>query len=466
MRCLKWWTVIAGLAAACAMAQQPLMDRIDADAAKAWFASEFAEAQQAHADNSEVKVWRGVVANRQQRSVTVLALATGIKDEPIEFFLVAHYGRDYESLAVTMAKPSDIQAALRFIGMEPGHPVDFPNLLFWPKGERVTMTFHWEEKGEDGKPVAKQSRAEDMVLNQRQKATLPQTGLVFTGSSQVTEEGKDETRLGADIGGEIASDYNSQWTILDVPYRANQGELYGLLVTNPELKLTAGQHLRIELRPALPPGETQVRDFLVQVAPEGASAVTAADLRFTVRAGEAQPNLTAGTFENLLEFLMQQRTAGKDVFLSFAFAPDLTLGALREFAALLDAMADKEVVRIEPAPKELYYRAFLPDDKWRDRQNRIVQPLEIHLSPDGRRLVFIEEIYPPVGGRQLKEHAWPFTGPDTLTELVSQRETWPTDTVFLYVQPTTRYGDMLAVLNPVRERFPIVYVYPAAPAQP
>ena len=42
-------------------------------------------------------------------------------------------------------------------------------------------------------------------------------------------------------------------------------------------------------------------------------------------------------------------------------------------------------------PHKLFYRAFLPLEKWSDRTERLVQPFELTVTNDVDRLVYIEQ---------------------------------------------------------------------------
>lgn len=432
------------------------MDQVDAQAVKRWVASAYAEAMQAHSGNDTMLVRRGLVADKEARRVELLALATGLTSQPCEFFLVAPYGRDYESLAVSMAAPDDIHAALEFIGLEAGRPVDYRAMLYWPKGELVKLTYSWEETLEDGTTVWRSMRAEDAVEDLQKEATLPHTGLMFVGSRQVQPTAEAEARYGASVGGEIATTYNDEWTVLDVPGRAEQGAVYGSRVPADGLPWTAGQHLRIILEPLLPAGQQAVTDArLVVSGPAGAASPAAFSFRLT---SGHDTLLEAGSFDQLLAFIGQEQEAGRYLYLTLKMERQLPLGPLAELMKMVDAMAERDVIRLEPSDEELYYRALLPQPRWRSRSERIVQPLEVFLAADGTgRLIVLEELFVE-GEPEVKETTHRFAGREELAALVKAEEL-KTDTWFLFAGTGVTYGQVLDYQQDLQESLPVLFVF-------
>ena len=200
----------------------------------------FTEDSRAFADANRYLVRRGLVADRTTRRITIRAEATGISStEPVEFFLIGpESGKGYESLATSFAKPSDIDAAIQFLGLPRGRSVDFNKLLFWPKGERVRMTFDWLEPpaAENARtPAAARSIRVENLLSDRNAANgaLRETGLVFVGSGPLADDA-GQSRYAADVGdpGSIASNYNEPTTVLDLPMVARQSAVYASRTAN------------------------------------------------------------------------------------------------------------------------------------------------------------------------------------------------------------------------------------------
>jgi hypothetical protein len=459
---MAWWLAI--VAASLAGAQEPLFQKVDRAAVTAWFASETAAWTAQAAGKAELLVLPGVRADRQARQVEVLAIATGIRREPIEFFVVGENGRDYESLAVTLAKPSDLHQALVFIGIAPGQPVDYNRLYYWPRGERVVLSFAWDVEAPGGGAAQRRTlRAEELLYDSRRERTLPKVGLVFTGSVKLPAADDIPERYAADVSGAIASNYNDAFAMLDVPYRAQQGEIYGSLTAVDTCPFAVGQRLRLILTPYSPAGTTRVRQMALEVA---GPAADAAALRFALAPLDAPAAVPPkATFEQLLEQLHGELQAERDLFVQVRFGHELTVRPLAEFAPLLGAMLEKEVLRVEPRDDELYYKAFLPVEKWRARADRLLQPLELHFGAEEHRLVYLEEVEQ---GQEvtLREHSYPFRQPGELAGILAQRQEWQTETVFFYVTAETPYGLMADCYRALRGKFPTVFVYPPLPTVP
>ncbi|MFT5128048.1 MAG: hypothetical protein ACI8W8_001656, partial [Rhodothermales bacterium] len=390
---------------------------------RAWFAAESAKAPKGEQIFSPL----GLVADREKRVVDILAVAMGVKgNEPMEFFLVGANGKDYESMGATVAKPSDIQKALIFIGMTPGRSISFRELAFWPKGDRVNATVAWETETGWSEPV----RMERMVLDQRSQTHMPENGLVFVGS-RYDEVGEPPRReFGADNTGNIATTYNDPWTVLDVPYKYRQADVYNNLIANPKYPLRSAQKLRIRLQPQLAAGETRVFSGGLTLSGQEADAQSAI---FTMRdaAGETVMN---GNFSEFLTYL-QPRVATQDIHLGITVGAAMPVAPLRELCSLLRELEKQQILRPEGVAGHFFYEAFLPEEKWRERTNQASHPVELYLAPTETEavagtLVYLEDIYEKEGKRQ-ELLQWPFANPRELQALLKKRENWWTDDVFL-----------------------------------
>ena len=145
---------------------------------KAAVQKEFETNTVAYGTNTDMLVRLGLLANRKEKWVRIMAEATALlPTSQSEFFLITeNSGHDYEAIAISFAKPSDVHFALEFIGMKAGRPVNMEKYCFWPKGERVIATVTWNA----GKEM--RARAESLVTNRKMGGPLPQDGFVFVGS--------------------------------------------------------------------------------------------------------------------------------------------------------------------------------------------------------------------------------------------------------------------------------------------
>jgi hypothetical protein len=430
-----------------AQAQQTLLS----EKVRAWFAAESGKAPK----GEHVFSREGVVADKKARVVEILAVAMGLKgNEPMEFFLVGANGKDYESMGVTVAKASEIQEALIFIGMKPGRSISFRELSFWPKGDRVNVTVSWETEAGWSEPV----RLEKMVLDQRSQTHMPESGMVFVGS-RYDEVGDPPTReFGADNTGNIATTYNDPWTVLDVPYKYRQGDVYNNLIANPKYALRSSQKLRIRLQPQLPSGQSRVFSGSLTLS---AGEAGAQDAVFTVR-NAANETVVSGVFSEFLNYL-QPRVTTHDIHVGVTVAETMPVAPLREICALLRELEKQQVLRPEGLPGQFFYEAFLPEDKWREREHQASHPVELYLASTetdavAGTFVYLEDIYEKDGKRQ-ELLQWPFANAKELQALLKKRENWWTDDVFLFVKPEARYGAVLAAHEAVKELLPTAFVF-------
>ena len=174
---------------------------------------------------ASVKIWPGVIADRGAKTVTILSVATGIAaDAPLEFFVAPiDSGKDYEALCVTPAKPSDVDAALRFIGLTPGEPIDPAKNRFWAKGPRLKVGYVV-----DGKPVTGA-----VIVDVQTHRPVP-AELLFAGSYTRTDpQGEKHYAADAIDARPLAPDYEDPAAVLAVPRRAPQGVVYGFQKRGP-----------------------------------------------------------------------------------------------------------------------------------------------------------------------------------------------------------------------------------------
>ena len=431
-----------------AHAQQTLLN----EEVRAWFAAESAKFPK----GDHIFSTTGLVADREARQVEMLAVAMGLNgNEPMEFFLVGANGKDYESMGVTVTKASELQEALKFIGMEPGSSINFRELQFWPRGDRVKMTVSWQIEDGWSEPI----RVEKMVLDRRSETHMPETGLVFVGSRFDKVGDPPRLEFGADNTGNLATTYNDPWTVLDVPFKYRQGDVYNNLIANPDYPLTKGQRLRIVLEPELPAGETRV--FQGKLTLSEGQTPSAQDAIFTVVDAEGADVLSGG-FSSFLNYL-QPKVGKIDMHLGVTADADMPVAPLRELCALLRELEKQQVLRPEGIVGQFYYEAFLPEDKWRVRENQASHPVELYLQPTENEavagtFVYLEDIYEKNGKRQ-KLLQWPFANSAELKQLLTKRDNWWTDDVFLFAKDDARYGAVLAAHDAVRHVLPTAFVF-------
>lgn len=320
----------------------------------------------------------GLLVDKRQRTILVKGFATGLGSmenggrgtEPVEFFLIGpSSGKGYEAVAVSLAQPSDIHRGLEAIGLEAGRPVNWARMQFWPKGERVKMTFRWKEANPDGTVSQRSARAEEMLVDRASRKPLPLTGLVFVGGIWVEPERPGgEKRYYADLGdpGAIASNYNEGTTVLDMPVQARQSEVYQTRMVNPANRLKAGTPVEVLIEPDSREFK-RVKDVRLEVA--GGEEVGA--MTFSLEGQSLSGEGLIGAFQKM-------QGEGREPFVAVIPGEEMTLRGVRRMYALLRGLESDRGIRLEPpASGHLFHEAFDPDEDLRDWKKRIWQPVEV-----------------------------------------------------------------------------------------
>jgi len=413
--------------------------------------------------NKALFVRPGLVADRATRSVRVYGESTrlGLGD-PVEFMLIGeNSGKDYESQAVSFALPSDVCQALEFIGLKPGAPVDATALRFWPRGDRVRATI--ESLTTNGNASAF-GRVESTVLDTRTNQPLPETGFVFCGGRWTT--GTDDAApstnrvYAADVfsPNSIVSVYNEGNTVLDVPRRAAQGDVYTFQVPNPERRLPAAGLVQFTFTPEFPDGATRLADWTIRV-----NGATNGMPLFTVTDASGQTLVDRKTSAALALSVSKTVGSGRDIYASIVPDETIDLASLRTACASLDALEGTAGLRVEPpAPGQPYYKAFLPDEKHRDRANRPIQPFELNLAAAGAGATGVltlatEEWKDSATTPTYHDTSWPVASPQDLTAPFSQKDA---PAVLLVFAPSTlTYGQLRPYATVAVERKMILFVF-------
>ncbi len=350
-------------------------------------ASSYEHNLQKHAGRTNILVLPGLVADQRARRVEVIVERSAVADNaPCEFMVVGEASdHAYEALLIAFAKPSDIHRALRFIGTEPGEPVEPAALRFWAKGESFILSV----SGTNG-PAR---RIESLLVDRRTGRSLPEDGFMFTGSRMVPSlEDRSRRVYAADEfqPKAIVSLFNSPHSVLEVPRSAAKDVVYQNTTVSPDHPLEEGARLTLVIEPANKDGSKRVKDLVLQVEAKG-EGDSASDVERL--AGLSLQLKDSGTVlnrqENLVsvvESLARLDRKKHDHFLEVRFADGVALGQAQALAEILSTIDREQGVRIEPpAPRQLYYRAFTPNRELLDRAERLYHPWELSLmEKDGR----------------------------------------------------------------------------------
>jgi hypothetical protein len=141
--------------------------------------------------------------DREGHAVEIDAQVVNREAQWLELLVCSPGSREHEAILTSPAKPSHVHLALLAIGLQPGSPmlwrqVDGQIKVELPRGPAVRLMILYTR---DGQPV--RDHANQWILHQQSRQTLPENRWLFTGSQFVEIDGQSVYR--ADLGGTLVS---------------------------------------------------------------------------------------------------------------------------------------------------------------------------------------------------------------------------------------------------------------------
>ena len=272
-----------------------------------------------------------VVYDAANRTVSFDVVSTdcGV-DTEIEFLFVGpNSDHDYESMFKTVAPVSEIVDAFAKAGFPSGAPVSADDCRFWATGDEVIM----------------EPAFTNLVKDLRSKN---QPKMIFTGGSR---NAKGEADAAKEMPEAVFALYNLSQSLILFDDFLDQSATYG----------------RFKVAQKIPAGEKRRITFKYVSG--------TAHRKETVKIGNT----------NLVEIAnyLKTKSAGASLDVLCDFDPKTTLKSARDAARLLQ-MLDSRKIKINGVKEgQLYYKAYLPLEKWRDRKERLAQPPEVRFAADG-----------------------------------------------------------------------------------
>lgn len=419
---------------------------VNTNAVRAW------QADQRGRVSATFNVWPGVTADVQKREVRLLAEAVGhAVGVTTEFLLIGPLSdRAYEAAAVTVALPGDIAHAVERIGLARGGGVGSQPFRFWPVGERMTATVRrMDVQGAAEKPI--QTMIRDTAVG---APLLGEGGVVFTGGRWEGGVCLTDTNMPSSV----VSLYNAGETIFDVPFQAGQSEVYGRLSLAEALP--CGALVEVVFRPLAADGLPRVLPLTMTVAMDGG------EVSVTCKGTDGNLLKQAGLADTLT-WLRGQSEAGRELFVTVGMDDGMPLKRAVDVTRVFCMMDGKGLKLDGKTEQGLFPRAFLPLEKWREREGRNPQPFELHVTAgaDGtlkKKLVFIEEDWTVEGlDPKLTPREYPFEAWSELPGLVKKAGGADNKVrvLFVFAPLELPLSAFMPGVRAVAERLPLVYVF-------
>lgn len=270
-----------------------------------------------------------------KHSVTFSLVSTDCgMDAQLEFLFVGPTSdRDYESMFVTEASVKEIAEAFDKAGFPKGVALDTASCRFWPVGNAVEMEPCFTN-------LVREMRGE------------PLPAVIYTGG---VRDAAGEPEAHTNMPSAIFALYNCGQSLITLNDTLEQSVTYGRF--QPAVKI--------------PKGEKRSVTFTWK----GNVDTEHVDLR-----------LEPGKLSDVVG-LLKAKSAAKELDVRTDFAPELTVREASQYAQTF-ALLDSTRIKMNGFTEgQLFFRAYMPMEKWRDRKERLAQPPEVHIKSDGTVLV-------------------------------------------------------------------------------
>ena len=309
-------------------------------------------------------------------ALTFTATATGVeKGTPIEFaFAGFNSDRDYESMFLIDGTVDEFCSKLEEGGFPRGKPTDERVCDLWPVGASIVIE----------PPLT------NFIVASESASRLIEHP-IYTGGTRLDNGSCD---AGTNMPASVFSLYSLPQSPIVPDGIFDQGSVYGSFTARETLKKGARYSFTLKLEDGTFPKFLQL----------------------TVRPGNSA---------EIIQRLRSESESGVSVSALIGFSDDLTVA---EATAMANALSLVDSVRIKiNGCSNIFYRAFLPLVKWRDRKERLIQPFEFTIG-DPDRLVYIEEDWSVEGSDpKLTPHEIPFSDASKYQK---------TETCFLFASAT------------------------------
>lgn len=416
------------------------------------------------ANLSAVEAWkeateRGLKIDAAAGEVLALAEFCGIDpNATVEFPIVGELSdRDYEAVFRTFAKPGSIARALESLGVPRGRNVDPATMNFWPYGSRVEI---------DVAPFAATNRVwtpiQNYIVDMSTRAPLAYKSFVYCGSRDAEDFAPGARLCDAAAPNSVFSTYNEPQTLIDMPARCAQGDVYERFLLAPGHGLAPYGLYLIRIRPARDAGGNPIGspiDVDVEIVKGGGG------IEYWTREGCVCEHYTNAA--DFVEFARASAGKGNPLFATVGFGDALTLDEAIAQARLISQIEGESGIRVMgPTPAGIYYKGFLPSEAWRVRGNRPAQPWEIRFGEPGtngvRRVRLVKTIEDWTSTDSLDpilstEEYWADSPEEAAATMASHDDGLPV--VLAFAPGSAALREVMPTIRALRAKHPTVYLF-------
>jgi hypothetical protein len=226
--------------------------------------------------------------------------------------------------------------------------------------------------------------------------------------------------------------------------------VYGTIKAHPENLLPLHELVLLKITPS--GSRLQTMDMNITIASN------------TIHASWAQEQVRYKNETLLLNQLTNMLHQGIVPYLNITPDENIPVSKLITILHKIETLTEDDGIRINPpADGHLFYKAFLPNDSWRDRLQRPGQPWELHLAHRDNHLAGtlyqLEETWDTNRNEfVVLETRHPVDKPQQVRDIISRAD-GQIRVVLIYTRPSLTYGELLQYARPIQTICPAVYIF-------
>ena len=229
--------------------------------------------------------------------------------------------------------------------------------------------------------------------------------------------------------------------------------------------MKSGCPLTVSIEPQPREGTKRVLELRLDISVKPGTAGRKLDeLEFHIKNSEGAELNESASLSAALKTFDSINGRNQDPFVTIRLDNAVTVEAAAQVCDILSKIDTEKGIRIEPPSSgQLYYRAFVPNEKQRNRADRFAQPWELSLSVTNSNihgiLSKIDQIW-KTNKTEPDLKATDFTADTPQDFLKTLKEKGPgVPVIFVFADPAVSHGQLMSFIGPVQETHPMIHVY-------